>query len=39
MLAFQGYIEKDKIMPIDMPHIPGGFQVIITVLGTLSLNL
>jgi hypothetical protein len=32
MQAFQGYIEKGQIIPIDMPRIPDGLQVIITVL-------
>jgi hypothetical protein len=32
MRAFQGYVENGHIIPIDMPRIPDGFQVIITVL-------
>jgi hypothetical protein len=32
MQAFQGYIENGRIIPVDMPQVQDGLQVIITVL-------
>jgi hypothetical protein len=32
MQAFQGYIENGRIIPVDMPRVQDGLQVIITVL-------
>jgi hypothetical protein len=39
MQAFQGYIENGRIIPVDMPQVQDGLQVIITVLDSTQTAL